>query len=501
MYQARMSMSRDKYSPRDDENQQEPEDIIRFQTSPRSLSQRRREARDEKLRRIRPSSPQRERERESRYRDSDPTTTRPRQTRNSREEEPERSYRQEPPPSYQGQRSTRPIREDTYIDDEPRTTRPRPSRDSREYDYPDERYTNTPRRRESDIWAGRDTGYEAPRRPARRSGTRSSLPGAPVERPQKRRAHRSVWSTLLIGVVGGIITVALVAGIGWFFLIHTLQMSFPGLGIGTSTYTSTQQTVPLNITSSITQLQVTNNVGSISISDDSSVTSGGTLTFVKKTQASSASSAASDFARIQVKAQPGNSAACPATSCMTVSASAPPNAPATVDMTIVLPAQNPTPQFVLTAATQTGNIAVQGFNGLLTLTVDTGNVNVKGSLMAAGSCLQDRVGNIVFAGTLETGVAPTINPCQGNPVTSGASQPWYKITSGTGNVDVTLNSISANIILDAAVFNQGKIISAFPIAISSASPPSYDGPLLPGKQPTAILLLTADTGNITLHKV
>lgn len=495
-------MSRDRYSPRDDENQQEPEDIIRFSAPPRSLSQRRREARDEKLRRIRPSSPQRERE--NRYRDSDQATTRQRQTRNFREEEPERAYRQEPPQSYQGQRSTRPIREDTYIDDEPRTTRPRPPRDPREYDYPAERYTNTPRRRESDAWVDRDTGYgEGYRRPVRRSGTRSSLPGAPVERPRppKRRARRSVWSTLLIGVIGGIITIALVAGIGWFFLIHTLQMSFPGLGIGTSTYTSAQQSVPLNITSSIMQLQVTNNVGSISISDNPSLTSGGTLTFVKKTQASSASNAASDFARIQVKAQPGKSAACPATSCMTVSVSAPSNTPASVDMTIVLPAQSPTPPFVLAATTQTGNITVQGFNGLLTLTVDTGNVNVKGSLMAAGSCLQDRVGNITFAGTLETGVAPTINPCQGNPVTSGSSQPWYSFKQGTGNIDVSLNSISANIILDAAIFNQGKINSAFPIAIPSASPPSYDGPLLPNTKPSAILLLTVDTGNITLHKV
>lgn len=487
---------------RDDENQQEPEDIIRFSAPSRSLSQRRREARDEKLRRIRPSSPQRERE--SRYRDSEQATTRPRQAqaRNIREEEqPERLYRQEPPESYQRQRSTRPIREDMYRDDEPRTTRPRPSRDLREYDYPDERYTNTPRRREIDTGAVRDTGYEVSRRPVRRSGTRSSLPGAPVARPPKRRARRSVWSTLLIGVVGGIITVALVAGVGWFFLIHTLQMSFPGLGIGTSTYTSPQQTVPLNITSTITQLQVTNNAGNISISDNSAITTGGTLTYVKKTQASSSSSAASDFARIQVKAQPGNSAACPATSCMTVSVSAPSTTPTSVDLTIVLPAQNPTPQFVLNAATQTGNIAVQGFNGLLTLTVDTGSVNVKGGLMAAGSCLQDRFGNIAFAGTLETGVAPTINPCQGNSVTSGASQPWYSFKDGTGSIDVSLNSISANIVLDAAVFNQGKISSAFPIAIPSASPPSYDGPLLPGKQPAAILLLTVDTGNITLHKV
>ena len=493
-------MSRDRYSPRDDENRQEPEDIIRFTEPPRSMSQRRREARDEKLRRLRPSSPPRERE--GRYRDSDASGTRPRQTRNVREEEQtERAYRQEPPEPRQEPRSTRPIREDMYRESEPRTTRPRPSRDLREYDYPDERYTTAPRRREIDTGIDRETDYQGYRRPVRRSGTRSSPPGEPVARPSKRRARRSVWSTLLIGVIGGIIAVALVVGVGWFFLIHTLQVSFPGLGIGTSTYVSSRQSVPLNITSSITQLRVTNNAGSISISDDSSLTSGGTLTYVKKTQASSSSSATSDFARIQVKAQPGNSAACPATSCMTVSVSAPSNAPSSVDLTIVLPAQNPTPQFVLNAATQTGNIAVQGFNGLLSLTVDTGNVDVKGGLMAAGSCLQDRFGNISFAGTLETGVAPTINPCQGNPVTSGSSQPWYSFKDGTGNLDVSLNSISANIILDAAVFNQGKITSAYPIAIPSASPPSYDGPLVPNTQPTAVLLLTVDTGNITLHKV
>ena len=364
---------------RDGENWQEPEDdIIRFQTPPRSLEQRRREARDEKLRRLRPSMPQRERE--GRYRDSGTSEQRPRQTRNIREDEPpERTYRQEPPAPRQEPRSTRPIREDVYRESELRTTRPRPSRDLREYDYPDERYTSTPRRREV------DTDYEGYRRPARRSGTRSSRPAEPVARPAKRRARRSVWSTLLTGVIGGIIAIALVVGIGWFVLIHTLQVSFPGLGIGTSTYVSAQQSVPLNITSSITQLQVTNYAGNISISDDSNITTGGTLSYVKKTQASSSSSAASDFARIQVKAQPGNSAACPATGCMTVSVSAPPTIPATVDLTIVLPAQSPTPQFVLNAkTTQTGDIVVQNFSGLLSLSDNIGNVNVKGGLLASG---------------------------------------------------------------------------------------------------------------------
>ncbi len=306
----------------------------------------------------------------------------------------------------------------------------------------------------------------------------------------------------MIGVIGGIVTIALVVGTGWFLLIHTLQVSFPGLGIGTSKFTDVQHTVPLNITSSITQLQVTNNVGSISISDDSTTTTGGTLTYVKKTQASSSSNAASDFSHIQVQVQPGNSAACPSTSCLTVSAILPANISGSVDLTFVLPAQNPTPQFVLNAQTQQGKILVQGFSGLLTLTNNIGDINVTGGLLDTGSCLQTVKGNITFAGTLETATPPAINPCQGNPVTTtGSLQPWYSIKDGTGNIDVSLNTVSANIILDATIFNQGKISSEYPITIPSASPPSYTGPLLPGTQPTAQLLLTVDTGNITLHKV
>ncbi len=476
-------MSRDKYLPQDDENRQETDDIIRFQTPPSSQSQRRREARDEKLRRIRQSSSPRDRD--GRYRETDQAVTRPRQTRNFREEEErERPYRQAPPPPEPRQ--------------EVRLHRP-----PRERDYPDERYTTTPRRREIDTEAERYTGYETPRRPVRRSGTRSSAPPAFVEPPPRRRVRRrSVWSTLLIGVIGGIVTIALVVGIGWFFLVHTLQVKLPGLGIGTSTYTSPQETVPLNITSSITKLQVINNVGNISISDDSTITTGGTVTYVKKTQASSSSDAASDFAHIAVAVQPGNSAACPQASCLMVNVSAPTTISASVDMTIVLPTQSPAPQFVLDGKNQTGNISVQNFNGLLTLTDDTGKIDVKGGLLDAGSCLQDRIGDVSFVGTLQTGTAPAINPCQGNPITSpNATQPWYSIKTGTGNLDVTLNSVSANILLNAVVFNQGKITSDYPITIPAASPPSYTGPLLPGTHPSAQLLLEVDTGSISLHKV
>lgn len=463
-------MSRDKHSPQDGENQQEPEDIIRFQTPPRSQPQRQRSSRDEVLRRLR--QPYSARDRDSRYQETDPPITRRRQTRDFREEE----------------------------EREPRQQRPRQPLDPRARDYTDERYTGTQRRREIDTDEDRYVEYEEYEPPVRRPRVRALSPSLLPPSP-KRHARRSIGSTLLIGFLGAIITIALIVGIGWFFLIHTLQVSLPGLGIGTSKFTAAQQTVPLNITANVTQLQIINNVGNITISDDNTLTTGGKLTYVKRTQASSSSDAASKFGRIQVKVQPGNSAACPQASCLVVSAGVPTNIPGSVDMTIVLPAQNPSPQFVLNGKTQTGNIAVQNFSGLLTLTDDTGNVDVKGGLLDAGSCLQVRFGNITFAGTLATGTPPAINPCQGNPVTtSGSSQPWYSFKDGTGNIDVTLNAVSANIILDATVFDQGKLTSEYPITFPPSSSPGYNGPLLPGTQPTARLLLSLDTGNITLHK-
>jgi hypothetical protein len=491
-------MSRDKDTSRDNVNRQEPDDIIRYPMRPRPP--RPRSSRDEVLRRLRqPSTP---RERDSRHTETDPPITRPRQTRNFREEEREKSYRQAPPP--QEPRTTRPMRDDTYR--EPRQQHPtRPSLEPRERDYADTGYARARRRREIDTEEARYGEYEEYERPVRRSGTRTRvLP--PSSSPPKQRAHRrSIWSTLLIGFIGGIVMIALVVAIGWFFLVHTLQVSLPGLGIGTSKFTDTQQTIQLNITPNITQLQVINNVGNITISDDNAQHTGGTLTYVKKTQASSSSNAAGEFGRIRVKVQPGNSTACPKASCLLVNASVPTNTPGSVDMTIVLPAQNPTPQFVLNGKTQTGTISVQNFSGLLTLTDDTGNINVNGGLLAAGSCLQTRIGNVTFAGTLETATPPAINPCQGNLITaSSSSQPWYSIKSGTGNIDVTLNSLSINIILDANIFNMGQLIpNQFPIAIQDpGGSPSYSGPLVPGTQPTARLLLSIATkGNITLHKV
>src|SRR6266851_4599408 len=126
-----MNMSRDKDTPQDDMNRQEPEDVgdrARPRAQPRQRS-----SRDEVLRRLR--QPYSARDRDSRYQETDPPITRRRQTRDFREEEErERSYRQAPPPS-QEPRITRPMRDDAYR--EPRQQRPRPPLDPRARDYTD----------------------------------------------------------------------------------------------------------------------------------------------------------------------------------------------------------------------------------------------------------------------------------------------------------------------------------------------------------------------------
>jgi len=386
----------------------------------------------------------------------------------------------------------------------PRVPRNDPRRQTRNFREEEERlYRQAPQRPPNDYAEYEDYGdYE---RPVRRSGARVSPQSARRTQP----ARRSPWSTLLIGCIGGIVTVALVVGIGGYILLHALQVNIPGLGIGTSAFTDKQQTTPLNITSNITQLQVQNNAGNISISDGSNQSSAGTVSYVKKTRANSSSSAAAEFARMQVKVLPGNSTTCPQVSCLIVSATTPASSSDSIDLTIVLPAQNPTPQFNLNSKTQTGNISVENYNGLLNLTVDTGNINVSGGLLDAGSCLQARIGNITFAGTLETANAPTTNPCFGNtiaPPAPGASQPWFKFITGTGNLDVTLNTLSTKVILDAIinnpVKNSGQINSAYPITITRNTDGSvgYFGPLLAGTQPVAQLTLSVDTGNITVRK-
>ncbi len=342
------------------------------------------------------------------------------------------------------------------------------------------------------------TGYPTSRRP--RSGT------------PRRQKRRGAWSTLLVGCIGGIITVVVIVAVLVLVLYHSLPSILPGLGIGTTTYTDKQQSVPLAITASITRLEVQNPVGDVTISVDSSATTS-TLTYTKKTQASSSSSAATEFGRINVTAGPGGtSATCPVSSCLAVTASLPATGSDSVEMAIVLSSLNPSLPSTISEKTQKGNISVQGFQGLLALTDDTGNISVTGGLLEAGSCLQSRIGNVSFSGTLEIANPPTINPCAGNPINPNAgsanNQPWYSVKTGTGNIDVTFlvppgAAQQPSFMLDVTIANKGAIKGDYNLQVTQNPDGSsnYFGPLLPNTQPKAFLTLTVDVaGTITLHK-
>lgn len=297
-------------------------------------------------------------------------------------------------------------------------------------------------------------------------------------------------------------------GVIVFIVARVLPNVVPGFNIGTSTYTDKQQTQTLAITASITHLDIQNPIGDVNVSvDNTNTTTSATLTYVKTTQASSSTNASTEFGRIAVSATAGSTASCPASNCLAVVVTNPNPGTDQVNLTIVLPQQNPTPQFVLSSTTQKGKVTVQNFDGLLALTDDTGSVSVQGGLLDAGSCLQSRIGSVAFTGTLQTTTPPSIDPCYNTPVTAGASsQPWYSIKTGTGNIDATFdvsNPTSTNVLLDATTSNQGKLLNDFnlPVTKNSDGSLNYFGPLLSNTQPVALLTITVSvSGTIDLHK-
>ncbi len=403
---------------------------------------------------------------------------------------------------------------------EPRRRQPRDFRsDDEEYEqYQQRRRPEQPGRYAHPPVYAREDDYYTVDTPAPGTRTRSApltTPPKETGQPtQQARPRRRAWSTLLIGCAGGFVTVAIIIIVLAVLVFHSLPNVIPGLNIGTSSYSDKQQTVTLPITASITQMIIQNPVGNVSVTTDNAATSG-TLTYIKRTQATSQGNATAEFTRIAVTVKSGSSSGCTA-GCLAVTTTLPNAGSDSVDMVITLPPQqNPSATFMLSSITQKGNVSVQNFNGLLSLTDDTGNISVKGGLLSAGSCLQARIGNVAFAGLLQTATdkPPTVNPCTGNPVNpSGASnqQPWYVMKTGTGNIDVTFITPSAstqpiNVLVGATIANQGKIISDFNIAVKQNpdGTSSYFGPLLPDAQPqpTALLILTVDvSGNITLHK-
>ncbi|HKF39002.1 MAG TPA: hypothetical protein VKB35_19045, partial [Ktedonobacteraceae bacterium] len=391
---------------------------------------------------------------------------------------------------------------------EPHRERPRQARDFGEqrssyrrdtpgpYEEVDERYQQ--RRRISG--QSRSDAYGRPLQP--------TYPEEDVysnRRPPQR--NRRTWSTLLIGCIGGIVTVLLILGIIAFIFLRTLPISLGGIIGSKSSFTKQVQQV-LSISTATRQLQVHNSVGNLSILVDSTATQA-TLSAVEKVQASSSSDANKEFGRISVSAKTGSDP-----SILTVNATVPgtsggllAGASDSVEMTIVLPpsavSNNPTSPFTISAGVaSTGDLSVQNFNGLLNLTGNMGSISVQHGLLTEGSCLQTNRGNVTFNGSLAIGVNSDTGliPCTTN--TTQNPHPWFSIKSEVGNVDITLSAETTSVILDAST-NSGKINGGdfnLNIQQNSDGSASYNGPLIAGTSPTATLVLGVSTGNISLHK-
>ena len=325
------------------------------------------------------------------------------------------------------------------------------------------------------------------RRPARR---RQQDEEEEYDQPQRRR---SGVSCLLIGCVGGVLLLVLLAVVGVFVAGGNVPLPTSGVvGVGSSSSAymqPNQQTLQL---STISQMQIDNQVGNISIIVDPGATAP-TVTTVKRVKAASNDDAQKEFGRISVQVQADT-----ATNTLTVSVILP-NASScisnknsdAVDVTIMLPPSvvpKASTPLILNADTSVGNVLLNGLDGVLMVKDCLGNVTAHQAMLAAGSHLETGTGDVVFDGGIDTTTG------------SANSQPMYKLQAEQGDVDVTLPA-ATNVILDANV-NVGKITSDFAINVTStAGSPSYYGPLMSGPTPpNAVLVLDVSSGNIDVRK-
>ncbi|MGH2507589.1 MAG: hypothetical protein ACRDHZ_09350 [Ktedonobacteraceae bacterium] len=332
--------------------------------------------------------------------------------------------------------------------------------------------------------------------------------------PQRRRRRQrgGVGSRILTGCLGALLTLVVIAVVGAYYLFHNTPL---GQNFGKSAYTQqVSQTIALGNAS---ELIVKNQIGNVSISVGGSASSA-SLTSVRKVQAGSQSDADSQFSKITLSTQQisqGTNPACTASSCVLITAALPPNASSgdffgsvsssSIDLTLIVPtsfnSSDPTKPYTLSANTISGDLAVSGFNGILNLTGNSGNITVTHALIFAGTCLQAMQGDIsVGQGSIFDLDQPSDQiPC--TTTTSSGVHAWFNITSGRGNVDVMLTAPSTNLLLDANT-NNGKISDDFGLTIPSTNDgsASFHGPLLPNGTPTASLYVLTNAGNIEIHQ-
>jgi len=314
---------------------------------------------------------------------------------------------------------------------------------------------------------------------------------------QRERRPRRVWPWLLFGCLGGILLVIAGVGIAAYLAVRSANgggVGIGGIGIGnTSTYTQNKsQSVPL---SGITQLQIHNQIGNVTITVDPNATTP-TVSTTKTVKASSQSDANSQFNSIAVQIQPAGTAA----TTLAVNASVSSNSSIfgnhnnSVAIVITLPSSvntGRTPVILnggspASNVTSVGNVTITGLNGNLNVKNDIGNITVQNAMLSPGSTLETGTGNVTFNGTVDTASG------------SSSNQSVYTIQSEAGNLDVTLPA-NINVTLDAYT-NAGNITSDFNLSQIKQQDGSYSGPIIYNTQPNALLKLHVSSGNVVLHK-
>ncbi len=396
--------------------------------------------------------------------------------------------------------------------------RPQDEWDENQYAYKDE-YDEPPVR-------------QVRRRPQRPQNTqrvqRHYAPGPPrtpyptrtLRTPPPRR-RRSVWPILLGGCAIGIfLTVAAAAAVVFFTFRASQGSSVPVIGGigggGTQTFTheDTQQvTLP-----SLTQMQICDKIGNVSVAVDPN-SDAATVTTTKIVHTGSKADANQEFGRIGVSVQQ-SATSIQNLSCAQASSTAPtPSTTPTssgngngilsvntnipdsdglihgssnaVDIRILL-----APKFLsgasaplqLNIEAAVGNVTVDGLSGLLNIKGSSGNVKVTHATLISGSSISTGQGDVAFNGIL---AAPSDTTTQAN----------FIIRDETGKLDVTLPS-TTNVVLSANT-NVGTIHSDFAInATNSSGSASYRGPLnsSAAAQSAAVLTLDVSTGDIYIHK-
>jgi hypothetical protein len=336
------------------------------------------------------------------------------------------------------------------------------------------------------------------------------LPARQRQRPAKKR---SMWPLLLMGCGLGVLVTVLGAALVVFLALRTSQGgSIPSLPIlnTTKSFTKDEKQTLASLTS-LTQLQVCDKVGNVSIKVDQSV-SVPTITAHKTVQANNQASADQAFQALAVQAAPAGTitklsclqspatatAQANANSSLTVNVTFPDSNGLvrvnnnTVDLAILLPpatVQSDGPQLALNVEAPVGNISVDGLSGLLNIRGGTGNVSVSHAALADNSNIDTGQGNVTFNGLL-------ILPGGTNATAH------YFIRSEQGTLDVTLPT-GTSATLDANT-NVGTITTNFPITIKANSDgsASYNGPLTASTTaPNSVVVVDVSTGNINIHQL